>query len=345
VKKTIFILAILLLALSAQANPVIARAIARVWFDNTDDFWVTFGHEAENISITNPTFSTMAGSYMFPAGYSLPGSFPCSVNFTDLVPGFTIQKSSDYFSMSLEYHNEVVFWGPEADMSNDLHELYPGQSATQARIANQYGDHYEVWAKDQIVPGNDTYYPVQRCTLNVHVTETLGNPAAGVPVHLSLSQGRPIGIFETDTAGDWQIIYIPARLLVGIYDPLTNNPVLNEIIFPEPGETIQLNATVSGVAADDPLQPTGLRQLRIYPSVLTSTSGSTIYLKYGQDQLLLSAAELLLFDLRGRLLATSAMPVAGETEWSLPNLPSGIYFIALEDGSRQLGKARFTVIK
>ena len=347
-KKCLVLFALLLLAAGLTANPVIARLIARAWFNDANEFLVVFGEETQMYApLPQLSFSTSAGTYFFPDGYTMPVYFPCQINLSQVIPGFTIQREDDFFRLNLDAYSEILNCGPEVDLVNDMHALSPGQRAVQTRVASVAGWQYNVWAKDLIQPSPDLYEPSVGYTLNLHVQTTDGAPAPDVPIYLSFTAGLPTNYttLATNAQGDWQLNASAVRTRLQINDPLTNNPVLEEIIFPEPGATIQLNATVSGVAVSDPLLPEGSGQLLLSPSLLNSATGYTVSLKYGREDSFAGTAELRLFDLRGRVLASAEMPAGGETQWRLPDLPSGIYFIALEQGSRQLGRGRITIIK
>ncbi len=347
-KKYLVLLALLLLAAGLAANPQVARLIARVWFNDADEFMVMFGDEtAMYAPLPQLSFCTMAGTYYFPDGYTLPVYYPCVVNFSQLIPGFTIQRDADYFRLNLDLYSEILNWGPEVNLVNDMHALSPGQAAVYTQVGSVWGWTYNAWAKDQIQPSGDAYEPTLNYTLNLHLQTTDGAPAPDVPIYLSFTGDLPTNYttISTNAQGDWQMNASAVRTRLQVNDPLTNTPVLAEIIFPEPGENIQLNATVSGVAVSDPWLPEGSGQLRVSPSLLNSATGNTVSLRYGQENSLAGSAEIRLFDLRGRVLASAEMSAGGEYNWTLPDLPSGIYFIALEQGSRQLGQARITVIK
>ena len=347
-KKCLVLFALLLLAAGWTANPVIARLIARAWVNDANEFLVVFGEETQMYApLPQLSFSTTAGTYFFPDGYTMPVYFPCQINLSQVIPGFTIQREDDFFRLNLDAYSEILNWGPEVDLVNDMHALSPGQRAVHTRVASVAGWQYNVWAKDLIQPSADLYEPSVDYTLDLHVQTTDGAPAPDVPIYLSFVAGLPTNYttIATNAQGDWQLEASAVRTRLQINDPLTNNPVLEEIIFPEPGESIQLNATVSGVAVSDPSLPECPEQLRISPSVLNSTTGNTVSLRYGQQNLPSGAAELRLYDLRGRIVARTGWNDSGEVNWTLPRLANGIYFLALEQTGHVLARGRITVIK
>ena len=63
------------------------------------------------------------------------------------------------------------------------------------------------------------------------------------------------------------------------------------------------------------------------------------------DKPLFDTARLGLYDLRGRWLAGKDMPREGYTDWELPELANGVYFIRLSGAGANLVGGRITVIK
>ncbi len=354
--KRLFLLSLVLLISVLNANVIIPRAVARVWFDETDNFIVLLGAEAENVYDFNAlTFTTSAGDYAFPEGYTLPGELPCIVNFTQAIPGFTIQRSEDHFiaHTNLPWSwDEQVTWGSQNDLSVNLHPLTAGQSAVQYFEYDWDGyEYYTVtaWAKDDSTSvAGYPYSPAVECTLRVHVDDENGNPVEGYPVYTSFTDYQDTNCtpYYTNEYGDWQRQYFYAiRTHIWIKDMATQAFVTDEIIFPEPGETCLVNAVISSAAGHDPslVPPTGI--LKINPSVVTRSSGNTLHLKFEASRPLNRPGELTFYDLRGRALANMQMPVTGQTEWTLPSLPSGIYFVGLSYSGRQLARQRLTIIK
>jgi len=121
--------------------------------------------------------------------------------------------------------------------------------------------------------------------------------------------------------------------------------VIQDLLFPEPGETIHLYGTVNLMGSNDPEQIPPAGVLKLYPSLLSPSSGNTLNLKYESGSPLGQTARLRLYDLRGRLLSGKEMPSSGETVWELPKLSSGIYFISLSERGRILARSKITVLK
>lgn len=121
--------------------------------------------------------------------------------------------------------------------------------------------------------------------------------------------------------------------------------MIQELLFPEPDETIQINGIISSVSTHDLVETPSTGVLKLYPSILTRATGSNINLKYVSDLPLSQQAKLSIYDLRGRFLYNKEMPSAGETVWDLSTLSSGIYFISLTEGGKNLARTRITVLK
>ena len=340
------------------ANVIIPRAVERVWFDANDDFIVRFGEEMIYIDddITDWSYSTSAGTYFFPAEYTPPPCPPFELNLSQLIPEFTIQRGEDHFIVHydpLEMFDEILYWGPQNDLSVNIHPLTAGQSTVQHWETGYDGmEYYDIrtWVKDIGFESPVLYHPSTRCTLRVHVQDAEGAPVSGVPVYYDFtSAAHPATITPhgyTNAEGFWQKPYYCAvRTQLWINDPQTQAAVVDTLLFPEPGGTIQINAVVSTSAGYDPYVVPSSGVLTLYPSVLRNSSGNTITAKFMSDQPLSRPAELTLCDLRGRVLAHNQMPVSGQTEWILPPLANGIYFIGLSSGGRQLARQRITVLK
>ncbi len=152
-------------------------------------------------------------------------------------------------------------------------------------------------------------------------------------------------IDPTDSLGNWISTKSAVRRNIWVKDPQTGNHVIQELLFPEPGETIQINGVVSQVGTPYPEHVPQAGILRSYPSVLSRSTGSSINLKYESDLPLGSQVKLAIYDLRGRFLYSKEMPSTGETVWDLPSLGSGIYLIALKQGDKILARSRITVFK
>ncbi|MBW6514092.1 MAG: hypothetical protein K0B87_04990 [Candidatus Syntrophosphaera sp.] len=354
-----FLLLIVLAALMASlsANVLIPRYIARVWFDDTDDFHVMFGDEAfwEDFDVTDLSFTTSAGTYYLPATYVQPGEPTFIINLSQEIPGFTIQRNEDFLSMAIpyQYFPEELRWGPQNDLSVHIRPLGQGQAAVQVRIDvyTGYGEYDSAltWAKDSQTLCPNSYEVFSNSTLGIHLEDANGAPAAGIPIyssHLNYAAASDLYYWgSTNTYGNWERTGDAIRRSILVIDPQTADPVIQELIFPEPGETIQLSGVLSSSAGNDPHLIPSAGVLSLHPSLLNRSSGSAVNLKYESPESLDPTAELRLYDLRGRFLAGKAMPASGIAVWDLPFLGSGIYYIALSEGDRILGRARITVIK
>ena len=347
--------AVLLVYASLGANVIIPRAVERVWFDDADNFFVRFGTQANYINnLANHTCSTNAGTYSFPNNLNPTNTYPFTVNLSAVIPDFAISRAEDHFffhSGHGEWYDQCINWGPQNDLSVNIHALSTGQSAVQCtEWGNNGGEWYsiDVWVKDSGWDSTDYYYPTARGTLSVDVTNHDNGPMPNVPINLNFS--TDINHWDyytfTDQQGHWQDNYFLAgRTHVIVREPLDNSWAFSGIYYPEPWENVNITAQVWGSAVQDPVQtpPPGI--LRLAPSVLNRAADSKLRVTYESEQALAGNAELRLYDLRGRLLASHEMPSSGQAEWNLPTLANGIYFIGLSSEGRQLARNRLTVIR
>ena len=349
-KKTMLACVLALLAVAAAANPVIPRAVARVWFDASDNFIVLFGADFEQQTYLNylpyMTFTTSSGTYSFPAGFTPPSSLPWMANFNQLIPGFTIDRNEDHFILQFDYLYECLYWSPESGSLVNIRPLSEGQSAVQLIVAENELYSWNAWAKDSSTTGPDPFTPSEGCQINVHVSDQNGDPVAGTPVYWSYTNTinpiYPPG--QTGADGTWQLTQYALRTLFQVNDPHSGGLVLNETVYPEPGQTYDLYAVVN-TSASDPVQTPSAGILSLNPSVLKGSDANVLNVKYASPSPLSVTGELRLYDLRGRYLARAEIPACGETRWDLPVLDSGIYFVTLCERGQELARGRFTLIK
>ena len=358
-KRLFFLLSLAVLISGFSANVILPRAVERVWFDVNDDFFVRFGEELEYMygdDIKDFTYITSCGTYSFPEDYTPPTVLPFEVNMSQAIPGFTIQRNADYFRVHYDptyMFDEIITWGPQNELSVNIHPLATGQSAVQAWETGYDGMEYydiRVWAKDIGTVSPYPYHPSTPCTLMVHVEDPESDPVPWIPIYYSFpASPHPNTIIPhgyTNAEGNWQKPYYYAvRTQLWINDPQSQTTVVDTLFFPEPGETIQINAVVSTSAGNDPNLVPNAGILTLYPSVLNNSTGYTINMKYEADTPLFNPAVVTLYNLRGRALASMPMPVSGYTEWTLPSLSSGIYFVGLNYSGRQIARQRLTIIK
>jgi len=358
--KKIPLMVMILVVLSVlSANVIDPRFIARVWFDESDACFVMFGDEAwwEGFEVNDCCFTTSAGSYYLPPDYVQPSESVFVINLSQEIPDFTIQRNMDFLRLTNPdnpfFFTEELRWGPQNDTSVHMHALEPGQSAVHVYApAYAVHGHYDTgrtWAKDNQIDSPDPYNPASNYTLRVHLEDPSGTPAPNIPVYSSYFDYAAVYDHyynnATDSSGNWERTNDTICRSILVKDPQTQDTVIQELLFPEPGETIQINGVISqaGMPDPEPIPQAGI--LRCYPSILSRSTGSSINLKYESDIPLGQQAKLAIYDLRGRYLYSKKMPTMGETVWALPGLSSGIYFIALKDSDKILARSKITVYK
>ena len=348
------LLALMLLALPllAVANPVSPMAISRLWFDDTGQCHAWFGNIWEDTFFLEyfdeMVFITWEGTYVFPLTFVPPDSLPAHINLSEAIPGFNPNPAQGQIILdipSLGWFGEEVTWGQFHGFPVDIYNLGAGQSMVQILGSNWDGDSAAAWAKDY-EPYTNPCFPAHRCTLRVEAVNELGVPASGVPVQYSSTEYLPEmnwAALHTGADGVWQAQQYASRTWLRIKDPLTFATVLDTLLYPEPDSTYVYQVTVSAAESGDPILTPVPGILSLAPSVLKPVSGNTLGVKY--SGILTGSAELRLFDLRGRLLASHEMPSTSQTEWNLPSLANGIYFVGLVCEGRQLARERLTVLK
>jgi hypothetical protein len=341
------------LGIGVLANPMPPIIIERAWFDAGEELNIQVGTDLAEwmLDPADFTFTTSSGSYYFPAGYTFPTGAHYTLNLSQLLPSFSIQRNSDFLQLEITdgYAEEILRWGPGNGIDTDLHPLLDGQSAVHFYQSILDGGNL-CWSKDAGVNLDNIYCPVSRCTLNVAVVDTGGDPVPGLPVYMSyagfydgLLQYYAIG--NTNDLGTLSQVIFPARPWIRIVDPANGSAVVDQWFYPEPGESLQITATVSSSAADDHLSSLIPGVLSVQPNVLKLSGGSILRISFDKPGRLDGTPILSLFDLRGRLAVRTEFPVAGEMNWQLPDLDSGIYFLSLDQGGSRLGLQKLIVLK
>lgn len=356
-KKLLVIAALFLLWAGLSANVLIPRYIARVWFDDSDACHVMFGEEAwwEDFDVLDLSFTTSAGTFYLPDDYQQPEEPFFVINLNQEIPGFSIQRNEDFLDIDLPYHDfpESLRWGLQSDLNIDIRPLTPGQAAVQIRIPVYIGhgeyDSCIIWAKDNQPTNPESYEAIASYTLSVHLEDDGGVPAALFPVYSSIfgnAQANELHyVGTTDNSGNWSFANYAIRRSILVKDPRTGDSVIQELLFPEPEETIQLNGIVNPVSVNDPQQTPPIGKLNLYPSLFGPSTERSLTLNYESVIPLSQVASLRLYDLRGRYISSKEMPISGLTHWELPDLPSGIYFISLTQNDRILDRSRITIFK
>lgn len=357
-KKLLVIAALFLLWAGLSANVYLPRYIARVWFDDSDACHVMFGREAwwGGFDVHDLSFTTSAGTFYLPDDYQLPDEEVFIINLNQEIPGFTIQRSEDFLTLALPNHEiwEGLRWGPPNDFDNDIRPLTPGQAAVHVAIPiPDYGYPYVTgavyrWAKDNQLtrPVPYEYEAACNCTLSIHLEDSNGAPAWPIPVYSNNWQIAQTAVEDfsgsTDKSGNWFGTDYAIHKSVLVNDLQTGNTVIQEILYPEPGESIHLEGSLSGTY---PLHTLPAGKLNLYPSLFGPSTERSLTLNYESVIPLSQVASLRLYDLRGRYISSKEMPIYGLTHWELPDLPSGIYFISITQNDRILARSRITIFK
>lgn len=349
-KKLLVFLLFGLITLGFYANPYVPNVISRLWFDSTGDCHIQFGSDLILVIQHYPSgqqlrLFTHAGSFPLPAGFNPPMNsedYPLNVNISQLIPDFNINQNQDSLYVFYgEYGLDRLRWGLGDDYGIYLHPLSEGQAAVQVFEEWEW-ETYAFWAKETGVDLINEYATTDRCTFNIHVSNLSGDPVPNHPVFF-YPGGYPYyyqPTHYTDANGNLQIEEYARRCWMGIRD-WNYNVLFEQHFFPEPDQIIPVNVIINSVANADPILTPEVSKLVVYPNVL-SVRTKTIHISYPKAP---ADARLYLYDLKGRELESRDMSTVDELDWSLPGLSSGVYFIALKNGTRELGRQKLIQIK
>ena len=350
-KKLLVLCVLGVLALRLGANPYVPNVLSRVWFDYTGDCNIQFGSDlilAVQHLTGGPglTLTTGAGSFSTPASFNPPineSDYPININISELIPGFSIDPLADSLYVLYGYYNlDALRWGHGDDYGIYLHPLGPDQAAVHVRQVYYPGETFFFWAKENGVDLISEYETADRCTYNIHVSNLSGDPVPNHPVFF-YPGGYPYyyqPTHYTDANGNLQIEEYARRCWIGIRD-WNYNVLFEQHFFPEPDQIIPVNVIINSVANEDPLLTPELSQLAVYPNVISARQ-STVHISFLKAP---AEARLYLYDLKGREMESRDMSALDELDWNLPELCSGVYFVALKSGTRELGRQKLIVIK
>lgn len=330
-KNHVVLVLFLLMAGLAFANPLEPLYTCRFWFDSAGDLNVRYNeqwsqawqadlfdgvnHYVRQINPENPSTLTQ----VYPDAACTPQT-----------GGLTIVNQT-YPSFP-----ETVQWGSGAD--SQITSLAPGQCGIQFYYAEDVENTIKMWGKDLISNPVNIWYPTETSTLRVYCHTQSGTGIAGVPVYLY----TPNTIWQQTGADGWiNHGVISSRLTIYIRDVQTNIIIFQHTLFAEPGITYTLDMVVPGSANDDAVVEASPGMFSIRPSVLRSCGDAMLNLKYEGN--LSHAAKVELYDLKGRAVASRVMDA--ETNWNLPGLSSGVYFLRLTDRGKIMGTRKLIVLK
>lgn len=327
----LFVMFILLVGV-ALANPLEPLFTSRFWFDNAGDLNVRYtdqgsqawqadlfdgvNHYQRQINPENP--ATLTQVYPDAAGTAQSGY----LQVTNLAyPGFS----------------EEVHWGPGED--DQITSLAPGQCGIQFYYAEGVENTIKLWGKDLISNPESIWGPTECSTLRVFCHTTAGTGIAGVPIYLF----SPYAFWQQTGADGWvNHSIVSARVTVYVRDAQTNAIIYQNTLFTEPGITYTLDMIVSGSANADMEATSSPAVFSAHPSVLRSSGDRVLHLDY--DGKIGSDLQAELYDLKGRLIASKAVSAA-QTNWTMPELSSGVYFLRFSDRGRALGVRKLIVLK
>ncbi|MCK9310409.1 MAG: T9SS type A sorting domain-containing protein, partial [Candidatus Cloacimonetes bacterium] len=194
------------------------------------------------------------------------------------------------------------------------------------------------YAKDYSPSSGGYMNPSARSTIDVYCHDSSGAPVANVLIR-QWGMYYPWG--ETDVTGHAIQEVYSCKTNLKIVDQLNQATVLDTIFFAEPGQSYAIDVCLTHSASEDPVLQAPKGNFSIYPSVLRVNQDYTLHLNYDGK---LVSAQVELYDLKGRLIGKQDYTNDGMT-WQVPKLASGIYFVRLCSGSRNLGNSKLIVLK
>ena len=348
--KKFCLLAVLgIVAIALFANPMTPDFLSRVWFDDTGDCHLQFGSDLLYYNYSPQTTGinlvTSFGTFLMPYSLVPPtevDGYPWNINASALIPGFNVNPAQDSIRIDIgRFPWDKIVWGPGESPYLDMHPLSQNQAAVH--VKQEYmGEVYSFWAKENGVDEDTEYATNDRCTFNIHVSDLAGNSISHHPVFFH--QGYYPYYYQpthyTDAQGNLQIVDYAKRMWLGIRD-WNYNVLFEQAYFPEPDEVFNVNVIVNTVAGSDPVASPVLDKLTVYPNVLSGRSRD-VHISYSKA---VDDARLYLYDLKGRELAAMSFDAQNEINWQLPQLGSGVYFLVLKSGTRELGREKLILIK
>jgi len=181
-----------------------------------DEAWWDGFDGGDGFDVSELCFTTSAGSYYLPPCYVQPSESVFVINLSQEIPGFTIERDEDFLSLTNPtdafFYTEELHWGPQNNLSVDIHPLETGQSAVRVHALAYIGHgEYDLglsWAKDSQTISPQPYDPVSKYTVKVHLEDSNGNPAPGVTVYNSYHNYATVYDHyyynQTNPSGNWE---------------------------------------------------------------------------------------------------------------------------------------------
>jgi hypothetical protein len=328
--KRFLAVVLILCTLSAVfANPRLPNLIDMIYFPNDSDaVRIVFSPQLNWLGTQNVHFwvgtSTMYAEINFdtyePIWTELSGT------------GVSPQQGSVNVGVDDLIYDSAT-WGP--GIENHFSSLQGYQCARRASLP---GLDYPIWAKDYHANAGEFMNPSARSTIIVNCINANGG-VANVPVYL-WNLWNPWA--STDESGQANLSIYSMKVNIRVTDPFSPTNALVTTFFAEPDSIYTFTLQLSTSSAEDPEMQVPRGNFSIYPSVLHGSQNSPLHLEY--DAKLLAAAQVELYDLKGRLIGSQDYSGNSMT-WQLPKLSSGVYFLRLNSGTRNLGIQKLIVLK
>ncbi|MCB5272052.1 MAG: hypothetical protein LHW56_09440 [Candidatus Cloacimonetes bacterium] len=333
--RKIFLLVLFSVAVLLSANPLVERAIQQFWFDDSGELMLQFGNECLSMAGFDFTISdgvnTITPVLNLPVDYQL---YPFTINLSALMPVSTLSPESGHLRLSFQDRMvEEVRWGESGEV--DLSPLIATQSIYQSKaITPDHESSHELWAKSDHPDFVTNYDSSTRSTITIYTKYPDASPAANIP--LFYQNLWPAWAYS-DAEGKIELSVHSAKTNLRIFQPGTQELVLDETFIAEPAGCYVYNVILQPSSVSDPHQEMPGVILKLSPNVLKP--GQSMQLDLGKSEA--SPDKLRLFDVKGRILGEYPFTES----WQPPQLNSGVYFLQLLQGDSTLDSARFIMLK
>ncbi|MDD2228056.1 MAG: T9SS type A sorting domain-containing protein [Candidatus Cloacimonetes bacterium] len=329
--KRLFVVFLCLGTLSAMfANPPAPTFIGKIWFNELSQPQLQFRPNMEWYETTTVTVNDGYDDY----NYSVDFTAPPPIIIT--LPSDHLTRQSGYIGITVfGLFSDTARWGES--LTNHFSPLNGTECAVRY-FTYDWDSSYPRFAKDYNPTSGEFMNPSARSTIDVYCHDLSGAPVVNVPI---TSFESSIPLVETDANGHSLSSVFSSKMRITIQDQLNQATILDTTFFAEPGQSYSIDVCLAHSASDDPVLQAPRGNFSIYPSVLRVNQDYTLHLNYDSK---LVSAQVELYDLKGRLLAKQDYTNDGMT-WQVPKLASGIYFVRLSSGSRNLGNSKLIVLK
>jgi hypothetical protein len=322
-KRLLAVLLILGTLSAVFANPMEPLAFGKLWFDAQNQAQMQFAPNLSWYGATTIYVNDGFNDYIIPVDFSAPEPIFLSL------PSEHLSPQSGYVRITIPGSLvDAARWG--SSINNNFSPLIGTECAVRTMIGGLEGS-YAWFAKDYSPTSGEVFNPSARSTIDVACYDANGLPVENVPIH-NWGYFTPLG--ATDSSGHAILSVFSGKTNIKVRNPLDQSIACDTTFFAEPGQSYFFTANFNAANSDDPVMQVPAGTFSIYPNVLHGSQNIPLHLEY--DAKLLASANVELYDLKGRLIGSQNYS-GNSMIWHLPKLSSGVYFLRLNSGSRNLG--------